>query len=682
MSKDAIKERIISLREKIEALNYAYYVLAAPTLPDQVYDELVKELEQLEKSYPEFYDSHSPTQRVGSDLTLDFSQAAHREPMLSLGNTYNEAELREFDNRVARALNGEPYSYVCELKYDGSSISLLYMNGRFERALTRGDGTMGDDVTANVRTIKSLPLTLRGEDYPSELEIRGEVVMPYAVFESLNRQRLEMDEPPFANPRNAAAGTLKLQNPATVAARNLDCLIYGVIADIPPTLSHLSNLKKAKEWGFKAAEYAEACKDIDEVLAYTHKWDNARHSLPYGIDGIVVKVDNLLQQKQLGFTAKTPRWAISYKFRAEQAETRLLSIDYQVGRTGAVTPVANLKPVLLAGTTVKRATLHNAVQMEMLDIRINDTVYVEKGGEIIPKITGVNFEKRSAHSIPVAFPTHCPECGTPLVNEEGEAAWYCPNGSSCPPQQKARIEHFIGRKAMNIDSLGQGKVDLLFNHGLVSNYVDLFSLRYEQLLGLEKQLIDESGKAGRTISFREKSVENILNGIASAREVPFERVLFALGIRFVGETVAKKLARHFGNIEALIAAGREELLAVGEIGDKIATSLLSYFSDPENVAQIERLKEYGLRFALGETVVQSAGSALAGKSIVVSGVFSVSRDEIKQLIELHGGRNTGSVSAKTDYLLAGDNMGPEKRKKAESLGVPILDEEAFRKMIE
>lgn len=682
MLNGAVKERIIALRKQIEALNYAYYVLAAPTLPDQVYDELVKELEQLEKSYPEFYDSHSPTQRVGSDLTLDFAQVAHKEPMLSLGNTYNEAELREFDNRVAKALNGEPYSYVCELKYDGSSISLRYLKGRFEQALTRGDGVKGDDVTANARTIKSLPLMLRGDDLPSDLEIRGEVVMPYAVFESLNRQRMEIDEPPFANPRNAAAGTLKLQNPATVAARRLDCLLYGVISDPPPTLSHLGNLLKAKEWGFKAAEYAEACDNIDGVLAYIHKWDRNRYSLPYGIDGIVVKVDNLLQQKQLGFTAKVPRWAISYKFRAEQAETRLLSIDYQVGRTGAVTPVANLKPVQLAGTTVKRATLHNAGQMEMLDIRLNDTVYVEKGGEIIPKITGVNFSKRPAHSTPLSFPSHCPECGTPLVNEAGEAARYCPNSNSCPPQQKARIEHFIGRKAMNIDSLGQGKIELLFNHGLISNYVDLFSLRYDQLLGLEKQLIDENGKANRTISFREKSVENILNGIATAGEVPFERVLFALGIRFVGETVAKKLARHFGNIDALISANRDELLAVEEIGEKIATSVQSYFSEPENLVQIERLKGYGLQFSLREEPLLAAGAALIGKSVVVSGTFSVSRSEIKQLIELHGGRNTGSVSAKTDYLLAGDNMGPEKRKKAESLGIPILDEETFRKMIE
>lgn len=682
IQKDGHRERILHLRAKINELNYSYYVLASPALPDQIYDELVKELETLEKQYPQFFDPHSPTQRVGSDLTVDFVQVAHKEPMLSLGNTYNEAELREFDARVAKGLNGEPYTYVCELKYDGSSISLLFREGRFERAVTRGDGEKGDDVTANVRTIKSLPLTLRGNGYPGELEMRGEVIMPTAVFEELNRLRMELDEPPFANPRNAAAGTLKLQNPAVVAARSLDCLIYGMVSDAPPTGSHLGNLQKAGEWGFKVADYAEACSGMDEVLAFIHKWDSQRFSLPFGIDGIVIKVDSLQQQKQLGFTAKVPRWAISYKFKAEQAESRILSIDYQVGRTGAVTPVANLKPVRLAGTTVKRATLHNADQMELLDIRIHDWVYVEKGGEIIPKITGVHFDRRDEKSKPVLFPSQCPECGTTLVRQEGEVARYCPNGAFCPPQQKGRIEHFIGRKAMNIDSLGEGKVALLYDQGLIKDCADLFSLRPDQLLGLEKSMVDSSGLPGRKISFREKSVANMLNGIASAREVPFERVLFALGIRFVGETVAKRLARHFQDIDSLMIADMEQLLAVEEIGEKIALSVRAYFSDPGNLEQIARLRAFGLQFAVHQDRTLLLSSALSGKSIVVSGLFSVSREEIKRLIELHGGRNTGSVSAKTDYLLAGENMGPEKRKKAEMLGVPILDEETFRKMID
>ena len=676
------ENKILSLRKEIEQLNYQYYVLNSPALPDREYDILLKKLESLEKEYPEYYDPDSPTQRVGSDLTLSFNQVEHSEPMLSLGNTYNEEELRDFDARVAKALGNEPYVYACELKYDGTSISLVYEKGRLVRAVTRGDGIRGDEVTANVRAIRSLPIVLRGHDYPEQLEMRGEIIMPHAVFEALNRQKEEMDEAPFANPRNAAAGSLKLQNPAEVARRKLDCMPYIAMSGGTLTDSHIDNLYKAKEWGFKIPDYPQKCNGIEEVLDYIRKWDKKRHNLPFDIDGIVIKTDSLLQQKKLGFTAKSPRWAISFKFKAEQAETLLKSIDYQVGRTGAITPVANLEPVQLAGTTVKRASLHNADQIALLDIRVNDWVYVEKGGEIIPKITGVNFSKRGLFSEPVVFPDKCPECGSFLIRQEGEAAAYCPNEYGCPPQIKGKIEHFISRKAMNIDSLGEGKIEILYDKGLVKQPSDLYSLKYDDLLGLEKVIPADGDKQSKKISFREKTVQNILKGLEQSRDVPFERVLFALGIRFVGETVAKKLARYFENIDAISKASLEELLIVDEIGDRIAGSVIEYFSQQRHTEQIEILKSAGLKFEADSESSTAKTNKLEGKTFVVSGIFSIPRDDIKRFVENNGGKNTGSISGKTDFVLAGDNMGPEKRKKAESLNIPIISEEDFLKMIE
>ena len=672
-------QRIADLRKELEKHNYLYYVLSQPVISDYDYDMMLRELETLEREYPEFADPNSPTQRVGSDLNVEFTQVAHKYPMLSLSNTYSEAELSDFDERVRKDL-ADSYRYVCELKYDGASVSLAYRNGELLRAVTRGDGVQGDDVTANVRTIRSIPLKLQGNDWPEEFEIRGEIMMTHAVFNKLNDERAEIGETPFANPRNAASGTLKMQNSAQVAKRSLDCFLYYMLGEYLPAQSHFENLQKAREWGFKVPPYVAVCDNMGEVHHFINQWAAKRDQLPFDIDGIVIKVDSLAQQRQLGMRAKSPRWAVAYKFPAERVETRLNSISYQVGRTGAVTPVANLEPVRLAGTTVKRASLHNADQIQLLDIRVGDTVYVEKGGEIIPKVIGVNMEKRTEGSQPTQFITRCPECNAPLKRNEGEAAWYCPDENGCPPQIKGRIEHFISRRAMNIDSLGEGKIELLYDKGLVHDVADLYSLKYEQLFGLEKVVTDEEG-AARKIGFREKTAEKILTGIETSKQVPFERTLYAIGIRYVGETIAKKLARNFQEIDKLANATFEELTSVDEIGDRIAFSVIDFFSRADNRRIVERLKQAGLQFALDETVHQAKSEALKDKSIVVSGVFSIPRDDVKKMIEEHGGKNVSSISSKTDYVLAGEKMGPEKLKKAETLGVPIISEEEFYMMI-
>jgi DNA ligase (NAD+) len=672
-------QRIADLRKELEKHNHLYYVLSQPEISDYNYDMMLKELEKLEKEHPEYADPNSPTQRVGSDLNVEFTQVTHKYPMLSLNNTYNEDELSDFDERVNKDL-ADSYRYVCELKYDGASISLTYRNGELLRAVTRGDGVQGDDVTSNVRTIRSIPLKLHGSDWPEEFEIRGEIMMPHAVFDKLNEERVEIGETPFANPRNAASGTLKMQNSAQVAKRSLDCFLYFMLGERLPTQSHFENLQKAREWGFKVPPYVAVCDQMEQVRRFIDKWSVDRDKLPFDIDGIVIKVDSLTQQRQLGMRAKSPRWAVAYKFPAERVETRLNSISYQVGRTGTVTPVANLEPVRLAGTTVKRASLHNADQIQLLDIRVGDTVFVEKGGEIIPKVIGVNMEKRPADSQPTQFITRCPECDAELKRNEGEAAWYCPGENSCPPQIKGRVEHFISRKAMNIDSLGEGKIELLYDKGLVHNVADLYSLKYEQLFGLEKVAVDEDGNV-KKIGFRERTAEKILSGIEASKQAPFERTLYAIGIRFVGETIAKKLARNFHDIDKLAKATFEELVSVDEIGDRIAASVVDFFDRPANQAIVERLKQAGLQFASDESAHQVKSEALKDKTIVVSGVFSIPRDDIKKMVEEHGGKNSSSISSKTDYVLAGEKMGPEKLKKAETLGVPIISEDEFMKLI-
>ena len=671
--------QITDLRKELEKHNHLYYVLSQPAISDYDYDMMLKELEKLEREYPEFADSNSPTQRVGSDINVEFTQVTHKYPMLSLTNTYSETELTDFDERARRDL-ADNYRYVCELKYDGASVSLIYRNGELLRAVTRGDGVQGDDVTANVRTIRSIPLKLQYSDFPEEFEIRGEIMMTHAVFNKLNEERAEIGETPFANPRNAASGTLKMQNSAQVAKRSLDCFLYYMLGENLPALSHFENLQKAREWGFKVPPYVAVCDNMEEVRHFINKWATDREQLPFDIDGIVIKVDSLVQQRQLGMRAKSPRWAVAYKFPAERVETRLNYISYQVGRTGTVTPVANLEPVRLAGTTVKRASLHNADQIQLHDIRTGDMVFVEKGGEIIPKVVGVNIEKRPNDSQPTQFVTICPECNTELKRNEGEAAWYCPNDNGCPPQIKGRIEHFISRKAMNIESLGEGKIELLYDNMLVNDAADLYSLKYEQLFGLEKIVADEEGNT-KKIGFREKTAEKILSGVESSKQVPYERTLYAIGIRFVGETIAKKLARNFNNIDKLVNATFEELISVDEIGERIANSVIEFFGRDENRRIVERLKQAGLQFTSDENDNQSKSEALKGKSIVVSGVFSIPRDDVKKIIEEHGGKNTGSISSKTDYVLAGEKMGPEKLKKAETLGIPIISEEEFYKMI-
>ena len=679
MTKTEAKQRIDQLCSELQEYNYQYYVLAQPTITDFEFDLLLKELEKLEAEHPEFVRPDSPTHRVGGQPTKDFPTVKHRYPMLSLSNSYSLEEIREFDARVRKAV-GHAVDYVCELKYDGLSISLTYENGLLTRAVTRGDGVQGDDVTNNVKTIRSIPLHLRG-NYPEQLEIRGEVLMPHKEFERLNREREEIGENPFANPRNAAAGSLKMQDPAEVAKRRLDAFLYYIPHNLPKVSTHYEALQYAQTLGLKVSGNMAICKNIDQIMEFINDWDLGRRHLPYDIDGIVIKVNDIALQQALAYTAKNPRWAIAYKFKAERVETILESIDYQVGRTGAITPVANLKPVQLAGTTVKRASLHNADIIAQLDVRIGDTVFVEKGGEIIPKIVGVNFVKRPAGAEQVHFIEHCPECGTPLIRKEGEAAYYCPNEEACPPQIKGKLEHFISRKAMNIDSLGEGKIEMLYDHELVKNAADLYDLSYGMVLGLEKIISAEEGKKEKRISFRKKTAENIIKGIEQSKNIPFQRVLYALGIRYVGETVAKKLAAHFKNMNALMQASYEELVDVEEIGDKIAESVIRYFSRLEHLQMIERLKSSGLQMEIAE-VPGLISNVLSGNSFVVSGVFErYSRNEIKALIEQNGGKNTGSISSKTNYVLAGANMGPAKKEKAEKLGVPVISEEEFEAMI-
>ena len=662
-----IKEKIQSLREALEQHNYNYYVLSAPTISDRAFDEMMKELQQLEEKCPEYADPHSPTQRVGSDLSKEFEQVVHQYPMLSLGNTYSEGEVKDFYERIARDLN-EPFEIVAELKYDGTSISLVYEEGRLVRAVTRGDGTRGDDVTANVKTIRSIPLKLRGENYPKTFEIRGEILLPWAEFDRLNKEREEQEEPLFANPRNAASGTLKQQISAIVAARKLDAYLYYLLGNELPADTHYDNLDIARSWGFKIPNVIRKCHSLQDIYDYIAYWDVERKNLPVATDGIVLKVNSLRQQKHLGFTSKSPRWAIAYKFQAERAVTRLNSVSFQVGRTGAITPVANLEPVLLAGTTVKRASLHNADIIEGLDLHLGDQVYVEKGGEIIPKIVGVDVEARSLlMGDKVRFIRICPECGTSLVRPEGEAAHYCPNESGCPPQIKGKIEHFVTRKAMNIN-IGPETVEDLYEAGYVKDSADLYTLRVADLLRLER--------------WAEKSARNLMASLEESKQVPFERVLYALGIRYVGETVAKRLAISFLSIERLSQATLEELVAVDEIGERIAQSVKNYFADEHNQTLVNRLKEYGLQMMVTEDKLANRSEKLKGLTIVISGTFSKhSRDEYKAMIEQHGGKNSGSVSGKTHYILAGENMGPAKLEKASKLGVKIINEDEFLKMI-
>lgn len=662
------RQRILQLRKELHEHNYKYYVLNQPEISDQEFDFMMKELQELEVRHEDMFDPNSPTQRVGSDINQEFTQVTHKYPMLSLANTYSQEEVADFYNSVKKGLNGEDFEICCELKYDGLSISLTYEDGKLVRGVTRGDGVHGDDVTANVKTIRSIPLVLKDGDWPKEFEIRGEILMPWNVFERLNQEREAAEEPLFANPRNAASGTLKSQNSALVASRNLDAYLYYLLGDGLPSDGHYENLEKAREWGFKISEGMRKVKTLQEIYNFIDYWDTERKNLPVATDGIVLKVNSLRQQRALGYTAKNPRWAIAYKFKAERACTRLNEVTFQVGRTGAVTPVANMEPVQLAGTTVRRATLNNEDFIRSLDLHIGDYVYVEKGGEIIPKIVGVDIEQRPIIAQPVTFVTHCPECGAKLVRYEGEAAYYCPNDAGCPPQIKGRIEHFISRKAMNIDSIGPETVDDFYRHGLVRNVADLYDIEVQQING------DGS---------RQKSAEKIVNGIEASKQVPFERVVFALGIRFVGETTARLLARHFKTIDALAAASLQDLLEVEGVGEVIAKSVMTYFRNPVTMQIVERLRGYGLQMALSEEQMSSATDKLAGKSIVISGVFAHhSRDEYKQMIEQNGGKNVGSISGKTSFILAGENMGPAKLQKAEKLGIQIVDEETFLKMIE
>jgi DNA ligase (NAD+) len=663
----SVQQQIETLRKELHEHNHRYYVLSQPSISDYEFDMKLKELQQLEAAHPEFYDPSSPTQRVGSDLTKEFERVAHRYPMLSLGNTYSESEVADFFNRAAKLID-EPFEIVCELKFDGVSISLIYEDGMLVRAVTRGDGVMGDDVTANVKTIRAVPLRLQGDDYPASFEIRGEILLPWESFDRMNKEREEQEEALFANPRNAASGTLKLQNPAEVAKRQLDTYLYYMLGENLPCDGHYENLQKAKSWGFKVSDAMRKCKNMDEVFDFIHYWDKERSKLPVATDGIVLKINSLRQQQELGFTAKSPRWAVAYKYQAEQVSTVLKSVEFQVGRTGTVTPVANLEPILLAGTTVKRATLNNAAFIENLDLHLGDSVFVEKGGEIIPKIVGVDLDQRAKAGERIQFINHCPDCGTELQRNEGEAAWYCPNENGCPPQIKGKIEHFISRKAMNIDGIGSETVDLLYQQGLIQNIADLYLLKVPQIVGLERM--------------GQKSAQNMIDGIASSKQVPFERVLFALGIRFVGEKVAKTLAQAFGSIEALAQAKESALAAVRDVGERIAQSVVDYFADERNRTLIERLMEYGLQLAVSEEKLVTKSSLLEGKVVVVSGVFNHhSRDEYKALIEQNGGKETGSVSAKTSFILAGANMGPAKLEKAKALGVAIVSEEEFLTMI-
>ena len=661
-------ERIYQLREELHTHNYNYYVLNSPVISDIEFDHMMRELQDLEAKYPETYDENSPTMRVGSDINKDFVQVEHRYPMLSLGNTYSEEEVTDFYERVRKSLN-EDFEICCEMKFDGTSISLTYENGKLVRAVTRGDGVKGDDVTNNVKTIRTIPLVLKGDNYPKEFEIRGEILMPWEVFEKLNKEREAREEPLFANPRNAASGTLKLQNSSVVASRKLDAYLYYLLGDNLPCDGHYENLQEARKWGFKISDTTRKVKTLQEVFDFIKYWDTERKNLPVATDGIVLKVNSIRQQKNLGYTAKSPRWAIAYKFQAEKALTKLQKVTYQVGRTGTITPVANLDPVQLSGTIVKRASLHNADIIESLDLHEGDMVYVEKGGEIIPKVTGVDIASRTPDSMPVKFITHCPECGEPLTRFDDEAAHYCTNEDSCPPQIKGKIEHFISRKAMNIEGLGPETVDLFYQEGMIGNAADLYNLREQDIARLER--------------FGEKSAQNIMAGLEASRQVSFERVLFALGIRFVGETVAKKLARSIKNIDTLMSATKEELMAIDEIGEKIAESIIHFFSSEKNRELVARLKAAGLKMEMEAEETAAVSNILEGQSIVISGVFAVhSRDEYKDIIEKHGGKNVGSISKKTSFILAGENMGPSKLEKAQKLGIKIMDEKEFLELIE
>lgn len=665
MTPEQVKAKIDRLRIELQQHNYNYYVKSESYLSDYQYDLMIKELQQLEQDHPEFDDENSPTGRVGSDLNLEFESFNHRYPMLSLGNTYNKEELEDFDQRV-RKITGEQCSYFCELKYDGVAVALTYTNGSLTRALTRGDGTRGDDVTKNIRTIRSIPLKLQGSGFPDHFEIRGEVIIPIAEFHKMNEKRKMIGEPIFANPRNTASGSIKMQNSSEVAQRPLDCLFYYVPGEQQLFETHHDSLESAQNWGFKVPPYNKSAQSLKEVFEFIDHWAIARNNLPFEIDGVVVKVDSIEKQQQLGFTAKVPRWAISYKFQSEQVLSRLMSIDFQVGRTGAVTPVANLEPIQLAGTTVKRASLHNADQINMLDVRIGDYVFVEKGGEIIPKIVGVSEEKRESDAPPFQFLSHCPECNTKLERKEDEAAFYCPNTNGCPPQIKGRIEHFISRKAMDINA-AEATIDQLFRKGLIRNVSDLYFLKFEDVVNLER--------------FAEKSALNLIESIEISKQVPFQRVLYALGIRYVGETVARKLAVAFNNLDNLENATQHSLEEVDEIGERIAQSVISYFQDPFNQQIVYSLRESGLQFRM-KASAEALSQSLEGKSFVISGVFEHhSRDELKSLIELHGGRNLGSISSKTDFILAGANMGPSKYEKAKKLGITILTETTFMSML-
>lgn len=662
------KERILYLREQLHEHNYKYYVLNQPDISDQEFDFLMHELQDLEAKHPELYDANSPTQRVGSDLNQNFTQVAHKYPMLSLANTYNEQDVADWYESVSRGLAGEPFEVCCEMKYDGLSISLTYVDGKLVSGVTRGDGVYGDDVTANVKTIRCIPLVLKeGTGYPKEFEIRGEILMPWKVFEQLNAEREAAEEPLFANPRNAASGTLKSQNSKLVASRRLDAYLYYLLGDNLPAEGHYENLQAAAHWGFKISQGMKKVGSLEEIYQFINYWDTERKNLPVATDGIVLKVNSLRQQRALGYTAKSPRWAIAYKFKAERACTRLNEVTYQVGRTGAVTPVANMDPVQLAGTVVKRATLNNEDFIRSFDLHIGDYVYVEKGGEIIPKIVGVAVEKRQQDAVPVEFIKTCPECGTPLVRYEGEAAHYCPNDTGCPPQIKGRIEHFIARRAMNIDSLGPETVDEYYRRGLIHNIADLYKIQVQDINGTGN---------------RERSAQKIVNGIEASKKVPFERVVFALGIRFVGETSARLLARRFKTMDALQAATMQQLMDIDGVGEVIAKSVITYFANPVNQEIVARLRSYGLQMQLSEEQIEGTSDRLSGKSIVISGVFTKhSRDEYKALIEKNGGKNVGSISGKTSFILAGDNMGPSKLQKAEKLGVPLVDEATFLEMI-
>lgn len=662
------KERILYLREQLHEHNYKYYVLNQPDISDQEFDFLMHELQNLEAKHPELYDANSPTQRVGSDLNQNFTQVAHKYPMLSLANTYNEQDVADWYESVSRGLGGEPFEVCCEMKYDGLSISLTYVDGKLVSGVTRGDGVHGDDVTANVKTIRCIPLVLKeGTGYPKEFEIRGEILMPWKVFEQLNAEREAAEEPLFANPRNAASGTLKSQNSKLVASRRLDAYLYYLLGDNLPAEGHYENLQAAAHWGFKISQGMKKVGSLEEIYQFINYWDTERKNLPVATDGIVLKVNSLRQQRALGYTAKSPRWAIAYKFKAERACTRLNEVSYQVGRTGAVTPVANMDSVQLAGTVVKRATLNNEDFIRSFDLHIGDYVYVEKGGEIIPKIVGVAVEKRQQDAVPVEFIKTCPECGTPLVRYEGEAAHYCPNDTGCPPQIKGRIEHFIARRAMNIDSLGPETVDEYYRRGLIHNIADLYKIQVQDINGTGN---------------RERSAQKIVNGIEASKKVPFERVVFALGIRFVGETSARLLARRFKTMDALQAATMQQLMDIDGVGEVIAKSVITYFANPVNQEIVARLRSYGLQMQLSEEQIEGTSDRLSGKSIVISGVFTKhSRDEYKALIEKNGGKNVGSISGKTSFILAGDNMGPSKLQKAEKLGVPLVDEATFLEMI-